>query len=188
MVQISWDNNGGIGSLTWEYWLNDGDGFDQFKIDFAEPAKKLGKDMLVEPHWYFVEGEYFGCTGGTPNDRPCTNQCTNSGKYCQVDPDGDTEFGISGADLVRENMRQYCIFKVVNGTGIHDAFWNYLSAFSSECVSASGDKRDACSSALMRRPEVNIPQAKVDACLLDCNNGQGTQLNAEGGENKCIKR
>ena len=32
--------------------------------------------------------------------------CTNDGEYCQIDPDGELDEGVSGADVVVESLRR----------------------------------------------------------------------------------
>ena len=45
----------------------------------------------------------------------CGSLCTNRGRYCMTDPDFDTKAGVSGADVVRESLRQKCIWNIYGG-------------------------------------------------------------------------
>lgn len=45
----------------------------------------------------------------------CGSLCTNKGRYCMTDPDLDTKSGVSGADVVRESLRQKCVWITYGG-------------------------------------------------------------------------
>ena len=63
----------------------------------------------------------------------CDNQCTNNGRYCNVDPEDDLDKGASGADVVQENLRQLCFWREMNATGDISPYWNYISKFDTDC-------------------------------------------------------
>jgi hypothetical protein len=52
-------------------------------------------------------GEHYGCTDDHDH---CGDLCTNEGRYCMTDPDFHKDSGVNGADLVRETLRQKCIW------------------------------------------------------------------------------
>jgi hypothetical protein len=58
---------------------------------------------------YIYDGVKAGCDLNGVNE--CYTLCTNNGRYCCVDPDGDMEKGVSGADVVTESLRRICIWK-----------------------------------------------------------------------------
>ena len=64
---------------------------------------------LFTPHYYILNGSHWNCDNGKFR---CDNQCTNSGRYCAVDPEKDLNVGISGMDVVQEDLRQLCIWKL----------------------------------------------------------------------------
>ena len=70
-------------------------------MDFAN-------DTVFTPHYYILNGEHWKCDSKFPH---CGNQCTNQGRYCAVDPERDLDLGISGMDVVQEDLRQLCIWK-----------------------------------------------------------------------------
>jgi hypothetical protein len=66
-------------------------------------------------------------------------QCTNGGRYCSPDPDGDPDFGISGASVVKEDLRQMCLFRLANKTVATDyaaKYFRYTKLFSQNCNNA----------------------------------------------------
>jgi len=67
-----------------------------------------------------IDGKIFGCQ--LPGRR-CGNQCTNQGRYCHEDPEGDVASGISGVHVVQENLRQMCIWDQANKTAADNAKW-----------------------------------------------------------------
>ena len=54
------------------------------------------------------QGYDWGCTLGSGN--LCGDQCSPQGKYCNPDPDHDVYGGVSGVDVVNENLRQLCVW------------------------------------------------------------------------------
>jgi len=73
----------------------------------------------------------YGCDGEQGN--ACGNQCVSSGRYCAVDPEHNLTDGISGAEVVRENLRQVCIWRNVNSTGHPQLWWKYINQFQKQC-------------------------------------------------------
>ena len=68
----------------------------------------LANNTLFTPHYYILDGRNWKCDTKFPK---CGNQCTNQGRYCAVDPERDLDLGISGLDVVQEDLRQLCIWK-----------------------------------------------------------------------------
>ncbi|CAA0393877.1 unnamed protein product [Arabidopsis thaliana] len=48
--------------------------------------------------------------------RQCKSQCINKGRYCPPDLEHDFSSGYDGKDVVMENLRQLCVYKVANAT------------------------------------------------------------------------
>ena len=67
-------------------------------------------DTVFTPHYYILNGRDWNCNS---SGLRCGTQCTNSGRYCSFDPEYDLYHGISGMDVVQENLRQLCIWKYV---------------------------------------------------------------------------
>ena len=65
------------------------------------------------------DGADSGCTGPVN----CTTQCISGDLYCSIDPDGDLFKGISGANVVEENLRQLCVYKVAKAAAPDDFAW-----------------------------------------------------------------
>jgi hypothetical protein len=106
--------------------LTSPDGFaPNLLTQFDRIAAALGPAADFTPHFFIVPGANGKCD--TTSD--CGQQCTNRGRYCTADPDGDRGHGMSGADVLQEDLRQLCIWKWANTetdtTGMRSAqdFW-----------------------------------------------------------------
>lgn len=78
-----------------------------FLASFQPVAEALGDRAYFTPHMYIKDGDRMGCRD-IDGESVCYNLCTNKGRYCATDPDGDPNVGISGADVVRESLRRLC--------------------------------------------------------------------------------
>merc|ERR1712079_545695 len=108
--------------MGWEFWTSSNDhGSRDFKEDFKEAVQLLGDHASFQPHYYLVGGCRRGCCSQW---LPCGNQCTNNGRYCAVDPEHDLSSGLDGAHVVRENLRQICLWQYLNRTGNTLKWWD----------------------------------------------------------------
>jgi hypothetical protein len=88
---------------------------------FQRAAVALGKDAFFTPQEYVMDGVKAGCQGDDGEDI-CMNLCTNSGRYCSLDPDESLSRGASGADVVAESLRRLCLWDVYGKDGV-GAIW-----------------------------------------------------------------
>jgi hypothetical protein len=142
------------GVVEWSFWTSSfDDNSVEFKKAFEIVSAALDDNASFEPHYFFLDGTMYDCdkSGGTA----CGNQCTNSGKYCAVDPEHDLNSGISGADVVRENLRQICIWREVNSTGHPGTWWKYINCFQDTCVGKT-DYSEDCSQACMDKLQIKV--------------------------------
>ena len=80
----------------------------------------------------------------------CVSQCINNGRYCCPDPDDDFEAGYSGRDVVIENLRTLCVFRVANATGAPWKWWDYVVDFEEKCTMEAGTYGDEnCATAIL---------------------------------------
>ena len=93
--------------VNYELWTSSEDhNGAEFKRDFQEVALDLIEKTNFRPRYFIYDGDAQGCT------RPgvtCGDQCILNGKYCAPDPDGQLNEKLSGADVVKENLRQMCV-------------------------------------------------------------------------------
>eukprot|EP00475_Leptophrys_vorax_P008057 TRINITY_DN15163_c0_g1_i1.p1 TRINITY_DN15163_c0_g1~~TRINITY_DN15163_c0_g1_i1.p1 ORF type:complete len:719 (-),score=152.00 TRINITY_DN15163_c0_g1_i1:1435-3354(-) len=165
-------------AIEWSLWTS---AFDtnsvQLKSTLGSVWSELETKTIFTPHYFFLDGSQYGCEGtfGTA----CGSQCTNYGQYCAVDPEHDLDTGISGADIVRENVRQICIWRMVNSTNERSKWWDYVNCFQRTCITASNATQE-CSEVC--QSVVNVSHVLVSQCV-DASGGTG----AYGGRNTLIE-
>ncbi len=153
VATLKWGLPNANGVVEWAFWTSSyDDNSVEFKKSFELVSAALDDYANFEPHYFFLDGAMYGCdaTGGTA----CGNQCVNSGRYCAVDPEHDLTSGVSGADVVRENLRQICIWREVNGTGHPETWWKYINCFQNTCVGKT-DFSETCSKVCMDQFKIN---------------------------------
>ncbi|KAA3482465.1 vacuolar-sorting receptor 3-like [Gossypium australe] len=123
--------------VEYELWTNSNDECGvkcdmlmEFLKDFKGAAQILEKGGYTQftPHyitWY--------CPQAFLLSRQCKSQCINYGRYCAPDPEQDFSSGYEGKDVVIENLRQLCVFKVANETNKPWLWWDYVTDFQIRC-------------------------------------------------------
>jgi len=130
------DNN-----VEYDIWTSS-DSEAKFKKDFQNIATLLKDSTTFTPHYFVWDGTKWGCT---VTNNPCRSQCTDGGYYCNPDPDNDIFAGLSGKDIVEENLRQLCVWKQAqpflrqNGA---ELWWKYVIEFARRCHPGSTPTTD----------------------------------------------
>jgi hypothetical protein len=131
LVSLAWTMPHPDGRVEWSLWTSSNDPQSrEFKTVFGAVAADLADSVQFTPHFFILDGRLYGCT---TEARRCGDQCTADGKYCAHDPDGSLTSGISGLDIVEENLRQMCLFRHLNETGRGLLWWDYASRFIAQC-------------------------------------------------------
>lgn len=99
------------------------------------------------PHMYIYDGARSNCIGENNEDQ-CDTLCTNNGRYCATDPDGDLDKGISGAQVVVESLRRLCIVSVTNRLKIYVILYLTPCLVSFFLVTKSGSIMVSCCPAI----------------------------------------
>ncbi|KAK9112058.1 hypothetical protein Scep_019577 [Stephania cephalantha] len=119
--------------VEYELWSNSNDECGtkcdtllEFAKDFKGVAQILerGGYTLFTPHyitWY--------CPEAFTVSRQYQSQCINHGRYCAPDPEEDFSIGYEGRDVVLENSRQLCVFRVARDDKRPWIWWNYVTDF-----------------------------------------------------------
>ena len=98
---------------TLELWTSSEDGAgSDFKLDFKETYMRLQEHLDFQPRYYIFDGHALKCD----KKYDCGTQCISK-LYCGRDPDGAMGKGVEGKDIVMENLRQMCIWKVLAQDG-----------------------------------------------------------------------
>ena len=134
--------------VEWEFWTNSNDQCGPIcdvQRDFIKAFVPVAKEFdgagwtLFTPH-YIV----WTCPEAYKGSDECGSQCIHKDRYCAPDPDGSIKEGYSGGEVVQENLRQLCVFKIANATGRPWLWWDYVTLFADKCTMSSQDYGEKC--------------------------------------------
>ncbi|KAI9074291.1 hypothetical protein K1719_043118 [Acacia pycnantha] len=157
--------------VEYEYWTNSNDECGpkcDSQINFAKNFK--GVAQLLEqkgftqftPHyitWYCPEAFILS--------KQCKSQCINHGRYCAPDPEQDFRRGYDGKDVVVQNLRQACIFKVANESGKPWKWWDYVTDFAIRCPMKENKYTEECSDQVIK--SLGVDMKRIKDCVGDPN-------------------
>ena len=188
-IRMAWDLKT-RDKVNYELWTSceDSNGA-EFKRDFMETALKLIDVADFTPRYYVYDGHALQCDG----KYNCGTQCISNGLYCGPDPDSDLGKGVNGADVVMENLRQMCIWKVLNdgvmaGTTPRKdlmKWWCYVNDFGNTCFNQesameSGETFKKCADDIMLKHGLDaIPIEKCVSSSFVKENGPNVLLKQE---------
>ncbi|XP_052881367.1 vacuolar-sorting receptor 3-like isoform X2 [Gossypium arboreum] len=157
--------------VEYELWTNSNDECGvkcdmlmEFLKDFKGAAQILEKGGYTQftPHyitWY--------CPQAFSLSRQCKSQCINYGRYCAPDPEQDFSSGYEGKDVVIENLRQLCVFKVANETNKPWLWWDYVTDFQIRCPMKEKKYNKECADVVIRA--LGLDGKKIEKCMGDPN-------------------
>ncbi|CAI0470507.1 unnamed protein product [Linum tenue] len=155
--------------VEYELWTNSNDECGvkcdmlmEFVKDFKGPAQILERGGYTQftPHyitWY--------CPQAFTLSRQCKSQCINHGRYCAPDPEQDFSIGYEGKDVVLENLRQLCVYKVANETHRPWTWWDYVTDFQIRCPMKEKKYNKECSDSVIR--SLGLDMKKIEKCMGD---------------------
>jgi len=171
LIEMAWNLPAPDDRVEWDMWTSSWDPSGLvFKTHFMNTVMALGDAAFFQPHWQIIT--YDSCR--TP-EQFCFNQCTNHGRYCQIDPNGNSEhaleIGLSGADVIREDLPVMCIWNLSQkkSPGIGIQWWQYVTNHSEHCSMENGVaspdkwKSDECANKMM--DTVGIDKSAVAECM-----------------------
>jgi len=158
-----------------------------FKENFPEVIPALNNSLTFTPHYFILDGTRVGCRGW---GQYCGNQCANDGRYCVQDPDLDLMNGLSGFDVLEEDLRQICVWKYQKEeyeSGTEDQeeetqhWFMYVDLFNKNCLGNIYNRtvdeelfHTNCSNAQMNKVEVGMWEY-VENCVAE-SGGLGLDL------------
>ena len=139
LATIKWGLPHNDNRVKWELWTSSNDASSvKFKQNFKDISLLLGgnNNTIFEPQMYILNGANYGC-----NSPPylCGTQCTNQGRYCSVYPQYNAEHGISGIDVVQENLRNLCVWNYTKYKDVlqhnlnESSWWDYVITWDLNC-------------------------------------------------------
>ncbi|XP_010942821.1 vacuolar-sorting receptor 1 [Elaeis guineensis] len=157
--------------VEYELWTNSNDECGpkcNMLMDFIKEFK--GAAQLLEkggysqftPHyitWYCPKPFIFS--------KQCKSQCINHGRYCAPDPEQDFSTGYEGKDVVVENLRQLCVFKVENESKKPWIWWDYVTDFHIRCPMKEKKYNKECADAVIK--SLGLDVKKIEKCMGDTN-------------------
>lgn len=155
--------------VEYEFWTNSNDECGpkcESQIEFVKNFK--GAAQIFErkgytqftPHyitWY--------CPDAFILSKQCKSQCINHGRYCAPDPEQDFSRGYDGKDVVVQNLRQACFFKVANESGKPWLWWDYVTDFAIRCPMKDKKYSKECADQVILSLGVDVK--KIDQCIGD---------------------
>ncbi|CAN0927154.1 Vacuolar-sorting receptor 3 [Linum grandiflorum] len=155
--------------VVYELWSNSNDECGvkcdmlmEFVKDFKGPAQILERGGYTHftPHyitWY--------CPQAFTLSKQCKSQCINHGRYCAPDPEQDFSIGYDGKDVVLENLRQLCVFRVANESKRPWTWWDYVTDFQIRCPMKEKKYNKECSDSVVR--SLGLDMKKIEKCMGD---------------------
>ncbi|EOA23646.1 hypothetical protein CARUB_v10016844mg [Capsella rubella] len=155
--------------VEYELWTNSNDVCGKkcdTQIDFLKNFKgaaqilEKGGHTQFTPHyitWY--------CPEAFTLSKQCKSQCINHGRYCAPDPEQDFTKGYDGKDVVVQNLRQACVYRVMNETGKPWVWWDYVTDFAIRCPMKEKKYTKECADGIIK--SLGIDLKKVDKCIGD---------------------
>ncbi|KAK1359022.1 Vacuolar-sorting receptor 1 [Heracleum sosnowskyi] len=157
--------------VEYELWTNSNDECGMkcdilmdFVKDFKGAAQILEKGGFTQftPHYitWFCPMEF-------TISKQCKSQCINYGRYCAPDPEQDFSSGYEGKDVVIENLRQLCVFKVANETQNTWVWWDYVTDFQIRCPMKEKKYNKECADNVIR--SLGLDLKDIEKCMGDPN-------------------
>ncbi|KAG8368485.1 hypothetical protein BUALT_Bualt15G0050300 [Buddleja alternifolia] len=155
--------------VEYELWTNSNDECGvkcdmlmEFVKDFKGAAQILEKGGYTQftPHyitWY--------CPQAFTVSKQCKSQCLNHGRYCAPDPEQDFSSGYEGKDVVLENLRQLCVFRVANETKKPWVWWDYVTDFQIRCPMKAKKYNTECAEGVIK--SLGLDLKKIEKCMGD---------------------
>ena len=140
--------------VEYEFWTNSNDECGpkcESQIDFVKNFK--GAAQILEQKGYTQFTPHYitwYCPEAFILSKQCKSQCINHGRYCAPDPEQDFSKGYDGKDVVVQNLRQACFFKVANESGRPWLWWDYVTDFAIRCPMKEKKYTQECSNQVIR--------------------------------------
>lgn len=152
-LAMSWSFEAYDDQVQWQLWTSSRDPSTfAFKKNFGIVEQLLGNSTMFTPHYEFRT--YGFRSGNNPN-------CWNLGRYCAPDPDATGD--LTGRDVVKENLRQVCLYRELVAHNTTDTWWKYVSLFETECSLATQWRTSDCGDNIIRRLGQNLDE--VNTCI-----------------------
>ncbi|XP_073025030.1 vacuolar-sorting receptor 3-like [Primulina eburnea] len=153
--------------VEYELWSNSNDECGakcdmlmEFVKDFKGAAQILEKGGYTQftPHYI----TWF-CPRAFTVSKQCKSQCINHGRYCSPDPEEDFSSGYDGKDVVLENLRQLCVFRVAKEAQKSWIWWDYVTDFKIRCPMKEKKYNKECADGVIK--SLGLDLKKIEKCM-----------------------
>ncbi|XP_073312010.1 vacuolar-sorting receptor 4-like [Primulina huaijiensis] len=153
--------------VEYELWSNSNDECGvkcdmlmEFLKDFKGAAQILEKGGYTQftPHYI----TWF-CPHAFTVSKQCKSQCINHGRYCSPDPEEDFSSGYEGKDVVLENLRQLCVFRVAKEAQKSWIWWDYVTDFKIRCPMKEKKYNKECADGVIK--SLGLDPKKIEKCM-----------------------
>ncbi|KAH0461270.1 hypothetical protein IEQ34_008845 [Dendrobium chrysotoxum] len=155
--------------VEYEFWTNSNDECGpkcDGQIDFVKAFKGVAQILEKKGYTQFTPHYItWYCPEVFTLSKQCKSQCINHGRYCAPDPEQDFSIGYDGRDVVIQNLRQVCLFKVANESGKPWLWWDYVSDFSIRCPMKDKKYTKECAEDVIKSLGVDLK--KINDCIGD---------------------
>ncbi|KAL5710068.1 Vacuolar-sorting receptor 1 [Ranunculus cassubicifolius] len=155
--------------VEYEFWTNSNDECGakcESQIDFVKNFK--GAAQILEQKGYTQFTPHYitwYCPEAFILSKQCKSQCINHGRYCAPDPEQDFSKGYDGKDVVVQNLRQACLYRVANETGKPWIWWDYVTDFAIRCPMKEKKYTKECADQVIK--SLGLDLKKIDQCIGD---------------------
>ncbi|CAH9089037.1 unnamed protein product [Cuscuta epithymum] len=155
--------------VEYEFWTNSNDECGPkcvSQIEFVKSFKGVAQILEQKGYTQFTPRYItWYCPEAFTLSNQCKSQCINHGRYCAPDPEQDFSRGYDGKDVVLQNLRQICFFRVANESGKPWLWWDYVTDFSIRCPMKDKKYTKDCADQVIKTLGIDVK--KVDKCVGD---------------------
>ncbi|XP_042045797.1 vacuolar-sorting receptor 1-like [Salvia splendens] len=155
--------------VEYEFWTNSNDECGpkcESQLDFVRDFKGAAQILEQKGYTQFIPRYItWYCPDAFKSSKQCKSQCINQGRYCAPDPEQDFSKGYDGKDVVEQNLRQACFFKVANESGKPWQWWDYATDFSIRCPMKEKKYNKECADQVIKSLGADLK--KIDKCIGD---------------------
>lgn len=150
-----------------------------FKENFPSVLTEFGNSLHFTPRYFILNGTKAGCFG---KGAYCGDQCANNGRYCVQDPDTDLVNGLSGHDVIQEDVRQICVWKYQKYLADRNKedqlaetqhWFQYVDKFNKNCLGADHHADASTFHADCSKEQMNSIDDKMWPYVENCVKGSG---------------
>ncbi|KAK9124750.1 hypothetical protein Sjap_014352 [Stephania japonica] len=155
--------------VEYEFWTNSNDECGpkcDSQIEFVKNFK--GAAQILEQKGYTQFTPHYitwYCPEAFVLSKQCKSQCINHGRYCAPDPEQDFSKGYDGKDVVVQNLRQVCVFKIANENRKPWLWWDYVTDFAIRCPMKEKKYTKDCADQVIK--SLGLDLKKIDECIGD---------------------